>query len=504
MAVSLLFSIWSIFDLFIWASNRPDMVIFFWSMQILFEPLVYLLCFYLVYLFVKNKDLHWKWKLLGILLYFPVIILLPTKYNLIGVDVSVCNAVEGFVAQYFTYIVESIFILSIIILVAFEYKKNPVPARKKEIMVFGLGVVLFLVAFSSGNIIGSFSDNWNLAQIGLIGMPIFIGFLAYLIVRFHTFNIKLFATQVLVWGLAILIGSQFFFIKVSLNKVLNGITFVASIVFGYFLIRSVKKEIEQREELARLNLDLERLIKQRESLMHLINHKVKSSFTHSKYIFAGILDGTFGEVSAEVKKRAEQGLEANDGGIKTVDLILNAANLQKGIVKYEMKVFDFRELIAQIIGEKKIEAEKKKLALESRLGDGKNGTYNVVGDAFWLKEAVSNLIENSIKYTKPARNTSPSDAGGEGKITVSLEQTAEKKILLSVQDTGIGITAEDKKHLFTEGGRGQESVKINVDSTGYGLYSVKLVVQAHEGHVWAESDGSGKGSTFYLQLNPAS
>ncbi len=70
-----------------------------------------------------------------------------------------------------------------------------------------------------------------------------------------------------------------------------------------------------------------------------------------------------------------------------------------------------------------------------------------------------------------------------------------------MKDTGFGITAEDKKNLFTEGGRGKDSVKVNVDSTGYGLYSVKLIVDAHKGKVWAESEGEGKGSQFYVELD---
>ncbi len=79
-------------------------------------------------------------------------------------------------------------------------------------------------------------------------------------------------------------------------------------------------------------------------------------------------------------------------------------------------------------------------------------------------------------------------------------QGGDNKILFSVKDTGVGITDEDKKNLFTEGGRGQDSIKVNVDSTGYGLYTVKMVVEAHKGRVWGESEGTGKGSQFYIEL----
>jgi signal transduction histidine kinase len=251
------------------------------------------------------------------------------------------------------------------------------------------------------------------------------------------------------------------------------------------LARLYKQVDRLNHELGTANENLKDLLKQRESLVHLVTHKVKGSFTRSKYIFAGILDGTFGDINEEVKKRAEQGLESDNMGIETVDLVLNAANLEKGIVKYEMKTIDLKELVEKSISEKKISAETKGLKLETEIKDDK---YNVIGDSFWLKEVVNNLIENSIKYTR------------EGEITVGLIKK-ENKILFYVKDTGVGITPEDRDNLFKEGGRGKDSVKINVDSTGYGLYTVRLVIEAHKGKTWAESEGVNKGSTFWVELD---
>ncbi len=250
------------------------------------------------------------------------------------------------------------------------------------------------------------------------------------------------------------------------------------------LARLYKQVDGLNHELGTANENLKTLLKQRESLMHLINHKVKGSFTHSKYIFAGMLDGMFGDINEEVRKRAEQGLESDDIGIKTIDLVLNAANMQKGVVKYEMKPTDFKEIVLKTLNDKKKAAETKGLKIETNI---KEDSYNTLGDAFWLKEVVNNLLSNAIIYTK------------EGQITVGLEKR-DGKILLTVKDTGAGITDEDKKNLFTEGGRGKESVKINVDSTGYGLYSVKLILDAHKGRVSAESQGAGLGSTFFVEL----
>lgn len=232
------------------------------------------------------------------------------------------------------------------------------------------------------------------------------------------------------------------------------------------------------------NVNLENLIKQRESLVHLITHKVKGSFTHSKYIFAEMINGTFGPITPELKTMAEKGLESDNTGIETVDLVLNAANLTKGTIKYDMRIINFKEIVQKTITEKTGSLESKGLKIENTIQDG---NYNVFGDAFWLKEVINNLIENAIKYTK------------QGTITVGLTD-GDGKVKLFVKDTGMGITDEDKKNLFTEGGRGKDSIKVNVDSTGYGLYSVKLIIETHKGKVWAESEGPNKGSTFFVEL----
>jgi signal transduction histidine kinase len=202
------------------------------------------------------------------------------------------------------------------------------------------------------------------------------------------------------------------------------------------------------------------------------------------------LDGTFGAITPELQKMAEKGLDSDNVGINTIDLILNTGNMQKGLVKYDLKKIDLKDIVSSSFSEKKVPAETKGLKIEKEIkparADGED-KYYVLGDAFWLKEAISNLIENSIKYTR------------EGKITIKLEKL-DAKILFSVKDTGVGITEEDKENLFTEGGRGKDSVKINVDSTGYGLFTVKLVIEAHHGRVWAESAGPGLGSQFYVEL----
>src|SRR3990167_2172956 len=491
--IMFLFSVWVFFDLILWANEKNHFIMFFWSAMLIIEPLIYALCVYFIDVFVEKKDVTFKKKVGIFSLLLPVIILLPTKFALVSFDLTNCfrEPVEGFIATYYVYFIEIIYSLWILVYAVRKYRQS-IPEMRKQIVLITLGVILFLLSFVSGNIVGSFTENWTLAQIGLFSMPIFVVFLAYMIVKFKTFNIKMFGAQALVFALGFLVLGIIFIRAIENVRAVAAVTLLLIVFVGYLLIKGVKKEIKQKEELARLNINLQELIKQRESLVHLVTHKVKGSFTRSKYIFAGILDGTFGDINDEVKKRAGQGLESDNMGIETVDLVLNAANLEKGTIKYDMKILNFKELVDKTISEKRISAEAKGLKLETEI---KEDVYNVSGDSIWLKEVANNLVENSIKYTK------------EGKITVGLkkEPTSEgknSKILFYVRDTGVGITSEDKSNLFTEGGRGKESVKINVDSTGYGLYSVRLIVEAHNGKVWMEPNKEeGSGSIFFVELD---
>ena len=74
------------------------------------------------------------------------------------------------------------------------------------------------------------------------------------------------------------------------------------------------------------------------------------------------------------------------------------------------------------------------------------------------------------------------------------------KILLSIKDTGAGVSKEEKENLFKKFSRGEGS-KLNASGSGLGLYLVKEIVEAHKGRVWVESEGVGKGSTFFVELS---
>ncbi len=237
-------------------------------------------------------------------------------------------------------------------------------------------------------------------------------------------------------------------------------------------------------ELQLTNTELEAANERQTTLIHFITHQVKGFLTNSKNAFSMLLDGDYGEISDQVRGVVKQGLESGTKGVNTVMEILNAADIKTGKMAYKMASTDLRPLIESTCLDLKAIAEIRNLKLLTNIP---NDSFTIEGDIEQLKHVFKNIIDNSIKYT-------PS-----GSINVSLVKK-DGKILFAVKDTGVGITEEDKKRLFTEGGHGKNSQSINVESTGFGLFIVKNIVEAHHGRVWAESEGEGKGSQFYVEL----
>ncbi|MBI2610419.1 HAMP domain-containing histidine kinase [Candidatus Kaiserbacteria bacterium] len=237
-------------------------------------------------------------------------------------------------------------------------------------------------------------------------------------------------------------------------------------------------------ELAQLTKQLELANREQESLLHFISHEVKGYLTESEAGFASIAEGDYGAIPEKLRTMSKEALANVRRGVSTVLEILDASNFKKGTVQYAKKPFDLRKAITEVVGELKPLAEEKDITINL---DIEKGEYEFVGDEDKLRRHVlRNLIDNAIRYT----------LGG----AINIELTDGKVLRFSVKDNGVGITPEDMKNLFTEGGHGKDSIKINVHSTGYGLFIAKQVVEAHGGKIWAESEGQGKGATFIVEF----
>lgn len=491
MSISLVFALLATIDIFLWTQIDSSILMFLWSFWLFLFMTIYVLSLYFLYVFVYKKDVGFRTKLLAFTGLIGILLLSASPFNLESFDLYNCSAVENFWTLNIVFGLSFLIFLIAIVSGFRGMQKLVVPAERRQALLVTIGIALFLFSFSAAayfasvaNLLGSQPDTFKIEQYGYFGMAAFIAFLAYVVVQYRAFNVGLLAAQALVIAQLIMLISMYTFTRSFTNQILIAVTLVLTGLMGTVLIRSVNREIEQRVHIEKLAKELGHANERQIILIHFISHQIKGFVSKSRNIFAMMLEGEYGPLTPQMKPILEEGLRSDTQGVNTIHDILNASNIKSGKVTYSMAPFDLKALIDETAGNLRKSAESKGLAFNVQTG---SEPLTYTGDRGQLINVFKNLIDNSIKYTP------------QGEVNVSLTKS-EGAVHFEINDTGVGISPEDMQNLFTEGGHGKDSAKINVESTGFGLYIVKNIVEAHKGRVWAESEGVDKGSRFVVEL----
>lgn len=345
-----------------------------------------------------------------------------------------------------------------------------------KLMLWGI-FIMFALIIAFNFIVPVITNNRSLIPLGALFTLPFVLFTSYAIYKHKLFNLKVAAVSFVSFILTIFAFFNLLYAEDSSQKILNATFFLAILVGSIILIKTILREVSLREEVQVANT-------QQTNLIRFISHEVKGALGKSRGFSSLIADGNFGEVPPKLKEMSADVFKTTTKGVEMVEDILNASNIRKGTFSYEKKVFDFKNMVTSIAEGFRATAEGKSLAFTVQTPEG---DLPFTGDEKQLSHVVKNLVDNSVRYTT------------NGSVTVLLEKTGDL-LRFKVTDTGFGLSDEDKKNLFTEGGKGKESQKVNVESTGYGLYIVKGIVLAHGGRVWADSPGRSHGSSFVVEL----
>lgn len=365
-----------------------------------------------------------------------------------------------------------------------EYGKSDHYKRQK-IKYFLYGIFVFTVLNVIFNVLFQVVLNeYRFYQFGNYSTVILIGLTLYAIVKQELFNIKVIATKVITAILWVLLFLLLFTSQSILGVVVNGSIFVAVVIFGIFLNRTVAHEVKQKEELQVLTDKLKELDKQKDEFINVAAHELRAPMTAIKGFLSMVNEGDTGQITDKTREYISDAVNGNERLIRLVNNMLNIARIEEGRMVYQMGVVELDKVAREIV--KNFETEAQNKGLQIYLTAPENLNSKVYVDPDRIYEVVGNFVSNSVKYTE------------KGSVTVKLSNPNSQTIRMEVIDTGVGVTKDEQGKLFKKFERAQSSAG-KIIGTGLGLYISKLLIEKFGGRVGLVSE-YGKGSNFWFDL----
>jgi two-component system sensor histidine kinase SenX3 len=252
-----------------------------------------------------------------------------------------------------------------------------------------------------------------------------------------------------------------------------GIVFFLLIIVGLvlnttFLIREIRRN------------------EQHDAFINAVTHELKTPLASTRLYLQTLKTR---EINEEQRQEFYDVMLAdNDRLVKTVEQVLRAGRAGVRGGPLNKTNIDLSAVVSECVdvARTRYNLDTDSLSYTESL-DGQ--AARVLGDADELRAAVSNLLDNAVKYSHK-----------QVKLSVEVAALDSKQVAVRIGDRGIGIPAAQLKRIFKRFYRAPGRFMARVKGTGLGLFIVRSVVEKHGGRVFAESDGPGRGSTFTIQL----
>lgn len=440
--------------------------------------------------------------------------------------------------KYFIIFIIYVSALSLFILIALINKYIKSQGEEKvqlKYLLYGLSIFVFLnLAFNL--FIPMLTGSFIYGRIGTYSSIFFVGFIAYAILKTHLFNLRIILTETAAVIINV-ISVVSIFTSNTLTEGLLRALFATFIFYGsYILLKSVRREIEQKEELevitdelSKANEKLQAIDAMKTEFVSMASHELLTPISAIEGYLSMMLDEKM--VKIDDPKAAEYMDRVYKSAKRLARLVadlLNVSRIEEGRLLVEKKDIELEELVTSVVDELKFKAEGAKVKLEKEISD--ETKVKLYADPDKIKEVIINLCGNSIKYThengfaKITAMIMPTDEvlkkfdamsyickqNGEAQTADGSIQTAvhekykemvgNKQVVFSVEDNGVGIEPCDIPKLFKKFSRVGDWSTQEVQGTGLGLYISRSLVEMHHGKIWVESAGKDKGSTFYFSL----
>ena len=252
-----------------------------------------------------------------------------------------------------------------------------------------------------------------------------------------------------------------------------GVVFFALLIAGMIVNTSfLVREIRRNE--------------QHDSFINAVTHELKTPIASIRLYLQTLQHRDVDE--AQRREFYRLMLDDTDRLMGTVDQVLKAG--EAGHKRQDRRVpVDFSGLVRECVDVARASHHLAPESLRYEQSVNHGPAAGVLGDSEELRAAISNLLDNAVKYS-----------GEHVEILVRLDTPDEKRVTVSVRDRGVGIKAEELKRIFKRFYRVSNRSLSHVKGTGLGLFIVRAIARKHGGRVFAESEGEGHGTTVVLEL----
>jgi signal transduction histidine kinase len=383
-----------------------------------------------------------------------------------------------------------VIICLIVLATAFVFYRNyfALPHENRlHLQYVGVGLLIFYSANVVFNIaFPIFFDVVRWYWLGDYSTIAVLGLTGYAIARKKLFEIRLVLTTLLVAFMAfVLVVDLVVFTEAGYLKAIKGLFLLLFLYAGYLLVRSVHREIDQREQLEEVTVELRRADEAKTEFISIVSHQLRTPLNAIQGYLSLLLEDAYGTLSAQQRKPIQRLFKSGERLIHLVNDLLGVSRIQMGKIDLELSEVDLCTVAGSIVDELSWEAEEKGIELHASCFE--RGVPPVKGDLPKLRDSILNLVDNAIRYTD------------KGSVDVSVTRDGDD-VVVRVTDTGPGIDQADAEELFESFRRGDVGRRKWTGGSGLGLYIAQQFVTLHGGNISAESKGKGQGSTFQIRI----
>jgi len=366
--------------------------------------------------------------------------------------------------------------------------------ERLKIIYFLEGLFIFMIiTVLIHTVIRSLAGSDEYYRFGNYSAIVFVYFTAYAIAKHHLFNIRIFLTEIafslIMSAIVVQAGLSRGIFDLSVNIVILFITSYG----GYLLLKSIRTEIKQKEDLAILaqelkeaNEHLKEVDKLKDDFLSMASHELNTPIAAIEGYLSMILEeGMGGKIPEKARGYLDSVFVSSKRLASMVKDLLNVSRIESGRIHIIWEQKPVEDIVNQAITEVMSKAREAKHSLTFE--EPKHKMPATWFDITRITEVVINILGNAIKYTDPG-----------GKIVARVTND-EHKIVVSVEDNGKGIPKERQQAVFEKFTQ-VDVMKDEVKGTGLGMYISKRFIELMGGKIWFTSEGAGKGTTFYFSL----